>query len=129
MSNIPTITDVSITDMHENPTQIYARLRREAPVALLESTGRVLLTKAEDVRAAKDNSDIWTSEDTTTPAERAFQATSMMRKDGDAHQQERRALFPALSPRTTRDVWLPLIKASTENILNRLKPLEKFTKK
>ena len=50
---------------------------------------------------------------------------NLMRKDGGDHQLERKALFPALSPRTTRDVWLPAIKASVENLLKDLKPLGK----
>ncbi|MQY43967.1 cytochrome P450 [Epibacterium sp. SM1969] len=47
-SAIPVIDDISIADMHRDPTTVYARLRRNAPVALLKATGRVLLTNASD---------------------------------------------------------------------------------
>ncbi|MDX5413574.1 MAG: cytochrome P450, partial [Rhodobacterales bacterium] len=46
----------------------------------------------------------------------------LMRKDGDAHQAERRALFPALSPRTVQGHWLARFRQAAEAILADLKP-------
>lgn len=120
MPPLPVISDVSIEDMHRDPTSVYARLRQAAPVALLEATGRVLLTRAEDVRAAKANPDIWCSEDTTTPAERAFQATSMMRKDGPQHIAERMAIQPGLSARKIKTDWRQSAEAHAHTYLDRL---------
>ncbi|MEO1363238.1 MAG: cytochrome P450 [Pseudomonadota bacterium] len=46
----------------------------------------------------------------------------MMRKDGDAHMRERKALFPALSPRTVRDVLAPQFRDIVQQHIDRLKP-------
>ena len=120
MSDLPVISDVTIADMHRDPTSVYARLRAEAPVALLQSTGRVLLTKAEDVRAAKDDPEIWTAQDTTTPAERAFQATSMMRMDGPDHRAERMAIQPGLSAKKIKTIWRKSAEQHAKTYLDRL---------
>jgi cytochrome P450 len=120
MTQIPVIDDVSIADLHHDAPRIYARLRQETPVALMKSTGRVLLTRAEDVRRAKEDLEAFTSEDTGTPAERAFQATSMMRKDGSQHRSERMAMAPGLSASKIKNVWRALSERLTEHYLDEI---------
>ena len=120
MNSIPRITGVSIADLHRDPESVYARLRRDAPVALMQSTGRVMLTRAADVRRAKEDEEAFTSEDTTTPGERAFQATSMMRLDGPRHRAERMAMAPGLSASRVKTTWRRLAEQLTEEYLDRL---------
>ena len=43
---------------------------------------------------------------------------NMMRKDGDAQLSERKALFPALSPRTVQSHWKPIFQAATAKLLD-----------
>ena len=43
---------------------------------------------------------------------------NMMRKDGLDHATERRAAFPALSPRTVMDQWLPEFEAAADRLLD-----------
>ena len=119
---IPVIDDISIADMHRDPTAIYARLRRDTPVALLKATGRVLLTKAEDVRRAKEDAENFTAEDDTTPGERAFQATSMMRKDGPQHRAERAAMMPGLSASKIKRSWREKAENLSKYYLGRFEP-------
>ncbi len=45
---------------------------------------------------------------------------NMMRKDGAAHQTERKAIFPTLSPKTVQTVWEAQFKAATQKILDGL---------
>lgn len=47
---------------------------------------------------------------------------NMMRKDGAPHQAERRAIFPAVSPRTVRDVWTAGFEAAADTVLDALAP-------
>jgi hypothetical protein len=47
---------------------------------------------------------------------------NMMRKDGEDHMRERRALFPALSPRTVADHWKPMFEDAARQIIEDLKP-------
>jgi len=50
---------------------------------------------------------------------------NLMRKDGEAHQSERKAIFPTVSPRTIKDVWLAQFIADAERLLTGLAPLGK----
>ena len=45
---------------------------------------------------------------------------NMMRKDGEAHQAERKILFPAVSPRTVQEHWRAIFAARAKDILDRL---------
>ncbi|MEC9342311.1 MAG: cytochrome P450, partial [Pseudomonadota bacterium] len=47
---------------------------------------------------------------------------NMMRKDGEAHMAERRAIFPAVSPRTVKEVWRAGFEANADRILDALAP-------
>ena len=47
---------------------------------------------------------------------------NMMRKDGEAHMAERTAMFPAVSPRTVRDIWVRQFQAHADRILDALAP-------
>jgi cytochrome P450 len=124
MRAIPVIKDVSVAELHRDPTSVYARLRRDAPVALMQSTGRVFLTRAADVRRAKEDLETFTSVDTTTPAERAFQATSMMRRDGAQHRAERMAMAPGLSAAKIRTTWRALAENLATEYLDQLATLD-----
>jgi len=101
----PVDTSITIADLHQNPYPIYRRLRTETPVVRVPTLGRIFLTKAVDIRAVKDAPLLFSSDGTKTPMERAFQAHTLMRKDGDDHQRDRRAMAPAFTARNMRDHW------------------------
>ncbi|MGR3839895.1 MAG: cytochrome P450 [Cognatishimia sp.] len=127
---IPTIQDVTLQDMYTRPYEIYEELRREMPVALLPATGRVLITKYSDARAVKMDAATFTSEDWTTPAERAFQGTSMMRRDGPDHMRERRSIQPALSAKLIGTVWREIAENCADRLLDQFdqgQEIEMFT--
>lgn len=126
MTSIPVIENISIEDLHRDPYPIYAHLRKEAPVALIAATGRVFLTKGKDVRFAKEQSGIFTSEDVTTPAERAFRATTLMRRDGDVHRSERRAMMPGLSAAKIKTVWAENANIFADDLLSNLEKDQKI---
>src|SRR5258705_10140357 len=45
---------------------------------------------------------------------------NMMRKDGEAHMAERRAIFPAISPRTVKSHWVTQFQAHADRIIDTL---------
>ncbi|EBA17145.1 P-450 monoxygenase [Roseobacter sp. SK209-2-6] len=105
MPKIPSDPTITVGALHLDPYAVYRRLRHEAPVMEVPVLGRIFLTKATDIRAVKDNPDLFRSGGTETPMERAFQAVTLMRKDGAEHQRDRLAMAPAFSPRTIRNHW------------------------
>jgi cytochrome P450 len=47
---------------------------------------------------------------------------NMMRKDGEAHMNERKAIFPAISPKTVKSHWTAQFQAHAERIIEDLDP-------
>lgn len=116
----PLDTTITLADLDRDPFPIYRRLRAEAPVLRVQATGRTMLTKAADTRYVKDTPELFSSDDPNTPMRRAFQAHTLMRKDGAAHQRERMAMQGAFSPRVIRDEWVPEYEKIAAEYVGRL---------
>ena len=100
MTNSAPLDDsISIPDMIRDPYITYKRLRNSTPVVQVPALGRTLLTKAEHTKFVKSSPELFSADDPNTPMKRAFQAHTLMRKDGDEHLSERNAMAPAFSPR------------------------------
>jgi cytochrome P450 len=111
---------ITFDQLTKDPYPIYKRLRAEAPVSKVAATGRTFITKAADTRAIKDNAELWSSDDPDTPMERAFQAQTLMRKDGAEHLAERMAMQPTFMPGNLKNVWGPLYETHAAAYLDRL---------
>ena len=111
---------ITLSQLHLAPYPIYKRLRAESPVLRVKSAGRTFLTKASDTKFVKDHPEIFSSNDPKTPMQPAFQAHTLMRKDGPEHMAERMAMAPTLMPKTIQDVWQPLYRELTAQYLDRL---------
>ncbi|MEM1039030.1 MAG: cytochrome P450 [Pseudomonadota bacterium] len=117
---LPRDETTPISDFVLDPYAIYQRYRAETPVIEVASVGRVMLTKAADTRMVKENWELFSSDDPNTPMRRAFQAHTLMRKDGQAHARERHAMASAFGAKAIRDVWLPLYQSIAEDYIGRL---------
>ena len=111
---------ISLHDMDRDPFPIYRRLRAQAPVVRVKSVGRTLLTRAADTKYIKDHPELFSSDDHNTPMKRAFQAHTLMRKDGDEHQRERMAMAPAFAPKVIMNEWMPAYVKIAEEYVARL---------
>ena len=116
----PLDEEITFDQLHLDPYPIYRRLRAEAPVLRVRSIGRTFLTRAADTKFVKDNPALFSSDDPNTPMKPAFQAHTLMRKDGPDHLSERMAMAPALMPGTIHKVWQPLYRELAEAYLDRL---------
>ena len=111
---------ITIADLTRAPYPIYRRLRAEAPVCRVASVKRTLLTKAAHTKMVKDDPVLFSSNDPNTPMKRAFNAHTLMRKDGAEHRRERMAMAPAFSARLIRDHWGPIYQKVVEAYVARL---------
>ena len=106
----PTDTSITGDQLFLDPYPIYKRLRAQTPVVRVPALNRTFLTKAADTKYVKNTPVLFSSNDPNTPMEPAFQAHTLMRKDGEAHQRERMAMQPAFSARVIKGSWKPLIE-------------------
>lgn len=124
MAMAPVREDVTVHQMIDNPYPVYRQMRAETPVVQVPSVKRTLLTKAADCRHVKDHPELFSSNDPSTPMEKAFEAHTLMRKDGAEHLAERNAMMPTFSPRNLKTIWGPMYERLAEEYLDRLPKTE-----
>lgn len=120
MRAVPIDSSTQMKHLTEDPYPIYKRYRAESPVVHVASIDRTFITKYEDCRYVKNNPDIFSSKDSSAPMERAFQAQTLMKKDGDEHQSERNAMAMAYTPKSIVDVWQSVHVEIAEEFVDRL---------
>ncbi|NKX43930.1 cytochrome P450 [Roseicyclus persicicus] len=118
----PPVRSIDARAFWADPYPTLAAMRAETPVVRVpELGGAILLTKRADIHREEKRVEVFSSRQPNGLMTRLM-GENLMRRDGEAHLSERRALFPALSPRTVREVWLPLFQARTAAILDALAP-------
>ncbi|MCA0942168.1 cytochrome P450 [Salipiger pacificus] len=120
MALAPLDESITLDQLSSDPYPIYRRLRAESPVLRVAATGRTLLTKAALTKAVKENPELFSSDDPHTPMKPAFRAHTLMRKDGQAHFVERKAISKALTPKMIKTDWGPLYEQLAEEYVARL---------
>jgi cytochrome P450 family 104 len=118
--DVPIDTTIQLSQLQSDPYAIYRRLRAEAPVVRIPAIKRIMLTKAADTKHVKENWELFSSDDPLTPMQRAFQAQTLMRKDGAEHARERGAMAPAFSPKVIKGCWQPLYTRIAKDYIDRL---------
>ncbi len=120
MGLAPLDTEITLDQLTADPYPIYRRLRAEAPVLRVGAVRRTFLTKAALTKQVKDDPILFSSNDPNTPMKPAFRAHTLMRKDGEGHLAERRAINPALTPKRINTDWGPLYEQLAEDYIARL---------
>lgn len=118
MSTAP-VTQIDLTRFAADPYPDLAQMRAHAPITFVPELNATLFTRRDDIFTQEKRIHIFSSEQPEGLMTKLM-GENLMRKDGEAHMVERRALFPALSPRTMREIWLPQIEEKADNILKSL---------
>ncbi len=120
MSRAPTY-DIDPQAFWADPYPDLARMRAMAPVIHVPQLGATLLVRRDDIFENEKKTDVFSS-DQPDGLMTVLMGQNMMRKDGEAHSTERKAIFPTISPRTVRDVWTAQFRSHTQKILDGLAP-------
>ena len=109
----------------QDPYPDLAAMQALAPVVYVPQLDAALITRRVDVFAQEKRVDIFSSRQPRGLMTQLM-GENMMRKDGHAHQEERRQIFPSLSPRTVMQVWRAEFERATQLVLNELKDRQEF---
>ncbi|MHC2331363.1 cytochrome P450 [Bradyrhizobium sp. USDA 4454] len=120
MSTAPHI-DIDVTAFWQDPYPALARMRKEAPIAFVPQLGSTLLCNRDDIFVSEKQIDVFSSHQPEGLMNKLM-GHNMMRKDGDAHMTERKAIFPAISPKTVRSHWTAQFAGHARRILDELTP-------
>ncbi|MEM1163224.1 MAG: cytochrome P450, partial [Pseudomonadota bacterium] len=104
-----------------DPYPDLAALRKDFPVAFVPQLNAKLITRRDDIFTVEKKVAYFSSDQPEGLMTRLM-GQNMMRKDGDAHRTERRAIFPTVSPRTVRHVWKAAFKGATQAALEEIRP-------
>jgi cytochrome P450 len=120
LSTAPRI-DIDPVAFWNDPYPTLARLRSEAPIAFVPQLGSTLLCSRDDIFVSEKQIDVFSSHQPEGLMNKLM-GHNMMRKDGDAHMAERKAIFPAVSPRTVKSHWTGQFQAHADRVIDALDP-------
>lgn len=120
MPQAPINNTIGMDQLTLDPYPIYRQMRAHTPVVRVEGVKRTFLTKAADTKMVKDNLDLFSSNDPNTPMLPAFQAHTLMRKDGLEHRRERMAMQLAFTPKVIKQNWAQLYRDIAADYISRL---------
>jgi len=116
------VVEIDLRRFWDDPYPILGEMRNTAAlVQVPQLGGAYLMTRRDDIHREEKRIDVLSSYQPDGLMTRLM-GENLMRRDGEAHMAERRALFPALSPRTVREHWVPLFRDRTAAILDALAP-------
>ncbi len=117
----PPVIDIDPKAFWHDPYPDLARMQESAPIAFVPQLGSILMTRRDHIAECEKQVEVFSSHQPDGLMNKLM-GHNMMRKDGADHQSERRATFPALSPRTVRDQWAVRFHADADRLLTDLKP-------
>lgn len=120
MSNAP-IHDIDPQSFWADPYPQLKQMRADTPICYVPQLGATLITRRDAIFDNEKKIEIFSS-DQPDGLMTVLMGQNMMRKDGAAHQAERKAIFPTVSPKTVKQVWTDQFRARTTEILDALAP-------
>lgn len=118
MSTAP-IYEIDPVAFKADPYPDLAKMRNGGGIHFVPQLGATLFTRRADIFVCEKNVEVFSSRQPGGLMD-VLMGQNMMRKDGDAHMAERRAAFPALSPRTVMDQWKGAFEAAADRLLDGL---------
>lgn len=113
------VFDVDMEAFWHDPYPVLKRMREDAPICYVPQFDAVLMTRRDDIAVSEKNIEVFSSHQPAGLMNKLM-GHNMMRKDGDAHAVERKAIFPTVSPKTVRDHWMASFEADADRILDEL---------
>lgn len=112
---------IDVVRFAQDPYPDLARMRALAPIVYVPQLQAYLITRRDDIFREEKRIKVFSSEQPGGLMTRLM-GENMMRKDGDAHASERKAIFPTVSPKTVKNLWLDQFHKAAEAILAELTP-------
>ncbi len=120
MSNAP-VFNIDPETFWADPYPTLAQMRAVGPLVYVPQFGRTMFVTRDEIVNAEPKIEVFSSEQPEGLMNKLL-GQNVMRRDGEAHKLERKALFPCVSPKTARDHWTAVFQAEAEAILAELVP-------
>ena len=117
----PPVYNISPDDFWRDPYPDLKTLRKNAPIAFVPQLGATLITRRNDIFDVEKKITYFSSYQPDGLMVQLM-GQNMMRKDGPDHMAERKTIFPAVSPKTVKNIWKTEFEEFTDSILENVKP-------
>ena len=116
----PPVYNISPDDFWRDPYPDLKTLRQNAPIAFVPQLGATLITRRNDIFDVEKKITYFSSYQPDGLMVQLM-GQNMMRKDGPDHMAERKTIFPAVSPKTVKNIWKTEFEEFTDSILENVK--------
>ncbi len=112
---------VTIEALRKDPYPHYRRMREQSPVWFIPEAGAYCIVDYAACASARVADDAFSSDGgaENSPTTRVM-GHSMISKDGEAHDRERRAYGGTLKPRAVGEVWEEIFRSTATQLLDEL---------
>lgn len=104
MAEGPVIDDITIEDLEHDPYPFYARLRRDAPVAYVPTTGLWFVTRWNDLVEAAEDPRRFPASLPGSPLDRTCGGPTVLTVDGEEQQRLREPMERTLRPKRIEQI-------------------------
>jgi aromatic O-demethylase, cytochrome P450 subunit len=104
------LSSVTVDDLDRDPYPVYARLRRDAPVAHVPAVDTWFVTRYDDVTFVAEHPELFPAEHGTSPVEVTFGKPTLITVDGPVHHDLRRSFDPNFRPRRVQEYIDDLVR-------------------
>ncbi|MGB1148047.1 MAG: cytochrome P450, partial [Alphaproteobacteria bacterium] len=106
-----------------DPYPTLKTMRAEAPIAYVPQLDATFMVRRDDIALNEKKVEVLSSVQPQSLMTRLM-GQNMMRKDGRDHRAERKAIFPAISPKTVKEVWRQSFERMADAVLDEIEPLK-----
>ena len=117
---MPFTDRITVQDLEDDPYPLYARMRREAPVAFVPAVNIWLVTRWADVEHVAKSPELFTAEVKSSPVERTFGKPTILTTDGPVHKELRAGIDPKYKPKAVASYIEPLVRPIADEYLDAL---------
>ncbi len=118
MSSAPQF-DIAMEGFWQDPYPVLQVMRKTAPICTVPQLGGTVFARRDDIFVCEKNIEVFSSHQPEGLMNKLM-GHSLMRKDGETHAVERKAIFPTVSPKTVKEHWSKLFARRTDAILEQL---------
>ena len=112
---------ITVAELDNDPFPVYAKLRRETPIAYVPAANVWFATRWDDVDKITKSPELFTSEAPTSPVELSFGKPTILTSEGETHSALREGIEPHYRPRKVAEYIEALVRPIAEQHLENFK--------
>ena len=117
------IHNIDVLKFKKNPYPDLQEMRAVNPICFVPQVNATMICDRDSIYECEKNIDVFSSVQ-PLGLMTILMGQNMMRKDGKAHAEERKAIFKTISPKTSRDYWRDKFETIADTIIDNIKDLK-----